>query len=76
MKQPQYTLADLKVGNHVRFKRNGITDCDLYWTVIGFYGGMVRVKIKEMGCDDEIFIDVADIKQVLDVNDTRYIKKP
>jgi hypothetical protein len=34
------------------------------------------LKLKEMGCDDEIFIDVADLKQVLDVNDTRYIKKP
>ena len=72
MKKATYTLSDINVGNHVRFIRNGIDDFRMDWTVIGFYEGMIRVKIKEMGYDEEIFIDAADIETLLQVNDTRY----
>lgn len=54
MKKATYALADIKIGNHVRFLRNGTDDFRMDWTVIGFYEGMVRVKIQEMGYNEEI----------------------
>ena len=74
MKQAPYALSDIKIGDHVLFIRNGIDDFRMYWTVIGFHKDLIRVKIKEMGCDDELYIDVADIERVFDAKDTRYIK--
>ncbi|QCX38177.1 hypothetical protein FF125_06935 [Aureibaculum algae] len=68
----KYKIDDIKIGNHVSFKRNGIDDFGMYWTVIGFLNGMVQVKIKEMGNDDELYIDVDDIESLQNVNDTRY----
>lgn len=69
-----YKIEDVKIGNHVIFSRAGINDFRMYWTVIGFYNEMIRVKIQEMGCDDELYIDVNDIEILLNVNDTRYNK--
>ena len=68
----KYKIEDIKIGNQVLFKRTGIDDFRMYWTVIGFLKGMIQVKIKEMGHDDELYIDVADIESLHDVNDTRY----
>ena len=68
----KYKIDDIKIGNQVSFKRNGIDDFGMNWTVIGFLNGMVQVKIKEMGYDDELYIDVDDIELLQNVNDTRY----
>jgi len=68
----KYALEDIKRGNHVIFKRTGVNDFDLHWTVVGFHNKMIEVKIEEMGHSDQIFIDVDDIQSLLEVNDTRY----
>jgi len=68
----KHKIEDIKIGNHVMFKRTGIEDFKMSWTVIGFLNGMVEVKIDEMGYVDELFIDLDDIISLQDVKDTRY----
>lgn len=62
-----YTRKDLEKGYQVYFKRNGVPNHDLYWTVIDFNNDMVLVKILEMGYDDEINIDYNDITKVIEI---------
>jgi len=57
-----YNINDVEIGDKVFFERVGIPNFDLYWTVIGFSEGMVHVKINEMGVDDNLHIDVNDIR--------------
>ncbi len=72
MKKGKYNIEDIKIGNHVSFKRTGIDDFDMNWTVVGFLNGMIKVKIHEMGFNDELYIDIEDVNSLHNVNDTRY----
>lgn len=58
----KYTLEDVKIGDQLMFSRSGIDDFRMYWTVIDFHEKMIRVKIDEMGCWDELYIDAEDIE--------------
>lgn len=75
MRNSKYKLEEIKIGNQIRFKRIGIDDFDMYWTVIGFNNKMIQVKINEMEFKDELYIDLDNIESLLDVNDTRYVKE-
>ena len=75
MKKGKFKIEDIKIGNHVRFKRQGVNDFEMEWTVINFYNDMIQIKIDEMGFKDELYIDVDDIESLINVNDTRYSKK-
>lgn len=72
MKKRKYELEDIKVGNHVMFKRIGIDDFQMYWTVIGFRDNMIHVKIDDMGDKGELYIDITDIEILEDVDDKRF----
>jgi hypothetical protein len=54
------------------FKRHGVHDFSMYWTVIAFQNGMIEVKINEMGNSDQLFIAAEDITKLSQVNDLRY----
>lgn len=71
----KYSIEDVEIGNQVSFKRNGIDDFDMNWTVIDFLNGMIKVKIHEMGFNDELYIDVNDITYLHKVQDYRFTKK-
>ena len=67
-----YKLEDIEIGNLVMFKRIGIKDFRMYWTVVGFRNNMIRVKIDDMGDKDELYISITDIEILDDVDDKRF----
>lgn len=72
MKSGLFKLENIELGNQILFQRQGIDDFRMWWTVVGFSGAMIRVKIDEMGYNDELFIDANDIESLQGINDTRY----
>ena len=69
-----YKLEEIKVGNHLLFKRIGVDDFRMWWTVIGFSNEMIKIKIAEMGYEDEIYIELKDIESLQSINDKRFQK--
>jgi hypothetical protein len=67
-----YKIEDVKLGNHVMFKRSGVPDFNMHWTVVGYLNGMIEVRIREMSYIDKVHIDLKDITSLLDVYDNQF----
>jgi hypothetical protein len=55
---------NITVGDGVYFRRIGVNDFDLYWTVISINGNSLEIEINEMGEKDSIYIDINDVTAV------------
>jgi hypothetical protein len=55
---------NITIGDGVYFKRKGINNFDLYWTVISINGNSLEIEIDEMGAKDCIYIDRNDVLHV------------
>ncbi|RZF57882.1 hypothetical protein [Sphingobacterium corticibacterium] len=58
----KYNINDIKIGDELFFDRKGIDNHDLYWKVVGFHKEMIKIEIAAMGFQENLYIDVTDIK--------------
>lgn len=57
-----YNINDIKIGDEVTFYSTATqSNHDEYWTVTGFTGNSIHIKIEKLGINDYWTIDIKEV---------------